>query len=271
MMEEENITVENICGDTKLGKYEDIYVKEFDDYKEQLVAMPNFSIGEIQANTKDEYEKTYSGENEKVRRTLIIYMPEKKYEEKDYSELVHNKRRDNLTQKILEQTKGKMQPEKIREIANRLADKIEPDKEIIITTSPYEHAEYMSQQYNGECGYEIENIELEGDMKPNCDFSLNILQARKVVTGAWSNEGQRMYCMEQYYMYIPNENYLEGATFGDLYELDYKLEQARDLIDRYSRIYYQTHPEESRKKEAEEQYSQAMKAKKRILENREEI
>ncbi len=276
MMEKEDETTENICGDIKPGKYKSDYIEEFNCTREQIIAMPNFTLGEVQVNAKDEYEDaydkydySYNSKNVKVGRTLTIYIPEKEYEEKDYKELVHNKKRDNLIKKITEQTKGDMSLEKVRQIADRLADKIETDEQIIITTSPYEYYEKCYDKIHRYRGRITEDVQLEGDRESDENFSLNMLQARKIETGFWSNEEQMMEFIEEYYMYIPNESYIEGASLVDLWDLDYKLEQARNLIEYYNDIYYKTHPEESRKEEAEEQYAQAMEAKRKLMEDRE--
>ena len=270
MMEKEDETTEDICGDIKPGKYKNDYIEKYECTRKQIISVPNFTLGEVQANAKDEYEESYSsGKRVRVGRTLTIYVPEKEYEEKDYKELVHNQKRDNLIQKIMEQTKGNISLDEVRQIADRLADKIEPDEQIIITTSPYEYYEKCSDKIRRDRGYITEDVELEGDRESDENFSLNKLQARRIETGFWSNEEQMTEFVEEYYMYIPNESYIEGASFADLCDLDYKLEQARDLIEYYNSTYYKTHPEESRKEEAEEQYAQAMEEKRKLMEDRE--
>ncbi len=268
IIEDDEKKIESIFGDTKSGKSEYTYIEEFDDcFQKQITAMPNFSVGTIQASKVCLYDEW---DNIKTESVLKIYVPEKEYEEKDYQELVHNKKRDHFVQMIKQQTNGKMDIEKIREIAARLADKIGSDN-VVITTSPYEYGdknyiEKVQPRYSNIANYIVEYIEGDTRKSPSYsveEFSLNMLQIRKIQIKSYDTNGYGVVedeqITEQYTIYLPNEDYIQGATYFDLLDLDYKLEEARELRDSYKR--YDTKSLE----ECEDEYQKLIDERRKFL------
>lgn len=241
----ENEEIRNICGDMIFGKSEkiNIEVEFYGSFKQQITTIPNFSLKSLQASSMNKYTDDAFDDRAKVKtgRVLTIYIPEKEYEEKDYKELIHNKKRDEITAIIMQQTNNSICIEKVAEIADVLADKVDADKEFSILSSPYEYADFIYQ--SNDDSKTIESTQILGDME-NYNFSLNMLQVRKIQKFIYNCDELDYNLFEQYAIYIPNEKYIDGATFDDLSDLDYKLQEARRLLERYKNDeYFQENPE----------------------------
>lgn len=233
-------SVKSVCGDIKTGKYEDIcvdigrnvgyaeYITQDTFYQRRIKTIPNFSIGAIQAIEENAYDTVhkFDGLVEKIRKgsTLKIYIPEKEYDEKNYIEFLHNKKREKLIQIIMQQPNSNMSVEEVRKIADELADKIELDKEVAIATSPYKYAEMMNKINKAISVSEFIKGDTTwvGNYQNDVEFTLNMAQIVKQQTSSGICD-----IIEKYNIYIPSENYMQDATYQYLLYLDKELEIAR--------------------------------------------
>lgn len=260
MMETGKNAIKNISGDTKAGKYENIYVEGIDCFKEQITSMPNFTLGIMQANmiNKRDFDN--------VKSILTIYIPAREYAEKDYQELMHNRKRDSFIQLISKQLDDNIDIEKVKEIADEMAGKVELDKQITIVTNPYEYGEWDGKKFLennymvNEISYIAGDTEEVGYYENLVNFSLNIPQIRKIQTISYED----MDINEQFMIYLPNESYIDGATFEDLVVLDNKLIEARELRDKYKSTRYQQ-LEKNLYEEAERKYEELETERKKFV------
>ncbi len=249
--------IESIFGDTETGKIEYSYDEKYNFSKRIITAKPNFSICDIQISKVSLYD---IWENENKESVLKVYIPDRQYEEKDYEELVHNKKRDKILEIMKEhQTNTKLTLERLTEMADKFSDKIEDDIEIVVATSPYEYAE-MLQGIRGIVEY------LSGDTKEEYDdveFSLNmpqIARTEKIEEDVSFYDAIESDFVKQYCIYIPDDNYEPDVTYQYLCGLDYELERMREFIEIYK-------GDEEYEKRYQDRYNETMEERRKIFEH----
>lgn len=256
MLSEKDKKIENIFGDIKSGKIEDVYNDEYNFSSRVVTDKPNFSIADIQISKVSLYD-IWEEKNE--GSTLKIYIPDRQYEEKDYDEVVHNKKRDKILESMKgHQTNTKLTLEQLTEIADKFSDKIEEEGEIVVATSPYEYAKMLQGS--------IEKREyLDGDTKEEYDeveFSLNtpqITKTERIQEGVNLFDVSESDFIKQYCIYIPDDNYVSDFTYQYLCRLDYELERLREFVEAYK-------GDEEYEKKYQDRYKKAMEEKRKIFE-----
>ena len=173
--------------------------KRYRGKQEIISKVPNFSLRQIQAV---------------IGNSIVIYMPEGEYQEKDYIELV----KTGFAKKIAEKTKGKITDEDIKRMIEGMNVEDIANVKIEVISDPLEYGEKVLKDekdtiksiFGDTKSGEYQYIRLEDydctqkEVKTMPNFSIGELQASIVTTDNHNDEIENVL-----YVYAPEREYEE--------------------------------------------------------------